>query len=62
MEFIKIKVKPHQTETTLTDLAILMRPFTLLAPNDFQINWPCNRLTMSIPHEDYSRHASCALN
>ena len=62
MKFIKIKVKPHQTETTLTDLVILMWPFTFFIPNDLHIICHSNHLIMNLSDERYSRNESHALN
>ena len=33
-----------------------------LAHNDFKMIWFSNILVLSVPDEDYSRNASCALN
>ena len=42
-------------------LAILFRPFGLLASKTFIIIWLINLSTLSVPDESYSRHALCAL-
>ena len=35
---------------------------TLYSSKDFKIIWLSNILALSVPHEGYSRSASCALN
>ena len=42
-------------------LAILIRPFDLLAPKDFSVIWLSNFLILSIPDEGYSSNMSCTL-
>jgi hypothetical protein len=41
---------------------VLFMPFGLLALQDFKIVWHFNMQTMSIPHEGFSRGASCTYN
>jgi hypothetical protein len=44
-----------------TILAILFRPFGLLARKTFKIIWLSNLSILSVPDEGYSRNALCAL-
>jgi len=59
---IKIKVLLPRVLVTLTDHDYSVYAFWFSCSKDFKIILLSNILSLSVPHEGYSRNTSCALN